>query len=80
MTRTTKVRFKTGPLGLVREDSPYHFVDEVVGVGEYGKMFVEGDLPIEVPEGYMLVKTEIKTADGAELYAPVDPSMVEVVA
>lgn len=79
MTRTARVRFTTGPLGLVRADSPYHFVDEVVDVGDEGAMCVEGDLPLDVPEGYVLVKAEVTAADGAALYAPVHPSMVEAV-
>lgn len=77
--RTVRVRFTIGSLGLVRADAPYHFVDEVVGVGDEGEMYVEGDLPVDVPEGYVLVKADVQAPDGAALYAPVDPSMVEAV-
>jgi hypothetical protein len=70
--RTSPIRFTRGPLGLVRADAPYHFVEETVGPGDTGDLIVEGDLPFTVPEGYVLVRV-------GDLYAPVDPGMIEPV-
>lgn len=70
--RTTPVRFKIGPIGLVTADNPYKFVERTANVGDVGEMIVQGELPFTVPDGYVLVKVD-------DLYAPVDPAMVEVV-
>ncbi len=72
--RTKRVRFTVGPLGCLRPTTPLGRFDErSVAEGEEGDLIVEGELPFEVPEGYVLVRVE------GDLYAPVHPGMIEVV-
>jgi hypothetical protein len=71
--RTSPVRFLGGPLGLVTADEPYRFVEQTVGEGDLGELIVQGELPIAVPDGWVLVRV-------GDLYAPVHPSSVERVA
>lgn len=72
--RTSPVRF-LATVGLIDgEVSAYKFHERVVEPGEFGDLIVEGDLPFEVPEGWVLVRVE---HEGHFLYAPVHPEMIE---
>jgi len=70
--RTVPVRFTHGPLGLVDAAEPYRFQEGVVNVGDVGELIVEGELPLEVPEGWSLVKV-------GELYCPTWAATLEVI-
>lgn len=66
-----RVRFTSGPIGLVTSDDPYRFVAETVTVGDVGLMLLPNEpLPFSIPEGWRLVKV-------GPLYAPVHPEMIE---
>jgi len=69
--RYRRVRFTFPALGLVSADEPRRFVERTVGIGDEGLLLVEGDPPFETAEGYVLVKVD-------DLWAPVDPAMIEV--
>jgi len=65
----TKVRFTTGPLGVLTEANGVRFAEATVGEGDEGTIY-EGSY--SAPEGWLVIETEAG-------FVPVHPAMVEVV-
>ena len=88
MIRTSPVRFTADSIGLVAADDPFRFVPPVVREGDTGELLVEAtdgdDFPFSVPDGWVIVRVDVPFEHPIfgrldALYAPVHPSMIEVV-
>jgi len=82
-----RVRFTTGPLGIIAADHLYRFVAEYVSSGDEGEVVPAESAPMAVPSGWVLVKIEpglgwFRTDEGegevVDRYVPVHPSMLEL--
>lgn len=69
-----RVRFTADTLGVMRLDAGAKFAAPTVGKGDTGTVFSH---PGQMPDGWLMVETELTDDDGARLYAPVHPDMIE---
>ncbi len=71
------VRLLTQPVGIVRPENPFRFLSHEVASDEVGAMIVEGPLPIDPPEGWVVVL--LQDSDQRYLCTTMKPEEVEVV-
>ena len=76
-TRTVGVRFVEPPAGIVRPENPFLFVPHEVLAGDVGAMIVEGPVPIDPPDGWVVVL--VHDREGKLLCTTVPPSDLELV-
>lgn len=76
-THTVGVRFLSPPVGIVRPENPFRFVFNEVMAGDVGAMIVEGPVPIDPPDGWVVVL--LHDSEGRLLCTTVKPDQVEVI-